>query len=126
MNGDPPDASADDLLTTADTLLASVVPGTRGLWPRTVAFLVRMALEQAVDGFWTRAQPGMAACTMRAQLVCLPGYVEPALAQRVAGTWSGLSRACHYHTYELAPTVAELRHWHDEVTAAARDLASRR
>jgi hypothetical protein len=30
--------------------------------------------------------------------------------------WSRLSDATHPHPYELAPTVGELRRWHNEVT----------
>ena len=30
------------------------------------------------------------------------------LAGRIAYTWSALSRACHYHPYELPPSMSEL------------------
>ena len=49
---------------------------------------------------------------MRAQLAYLSTYLGNGnLAGRLAYTWSGLSNACHRHTYELAPTSAELEAW---------------
>ncbi len=49
---------------------------------------------------------------MRAQLICLRTYLgDSNLASRTNLTWSELSRACHHHPYELAPTVGELRTW---------------
>jgi hypothetical protein len=49
---------------------------------------------------------------MRTQLICLRSYLEdPRLAARVGHAWSALSRACHHHAYELAPTSGELHAW---------------
>ena len=39
---------------------------------------------------------------------------EP-LAQRAHVVWSALSRACHHHVYELAPTREELQAWREAV-----------
>jgi hypothetical protein len=121
-----PAISAADLLQAADDLLRSVVPSTRGIWPRAAAFLIRMALEQAIDELWAREQPSLADCSTRAQLLCLREWVGPAVAQRIAAAWTMLSRACHYHTYELAPTAGELRSWHDDVADLRTKLASAR
>lgn len=115
MTVDDSDITAEELLNTAHELLSSPAPTTRGLWPRTTAFLIRLALEQTLDEMWQRTQPGLVGCSMRAQLLCLPTYVGEAFAQRASAAWAGLSRACHYHTYELSPAASELRHWHDEV-----------
>jgi hypothetical protein len=53
----------------------------------------------------------------RAQLSCLPDYLrDPGLAQDIVFTWSALSRACHQHAYELAPTANELERRLDVVT----------
>jgi hypothetical protein len=38
------------------------------------------------------------------------------VALRLAFAWVALSRAVHHHGYELAPTAAELRRLHHEVT----------
>ena len=48
---------------------------------------------------------------MRSQLICLPFYLDATIAEQVAYVWAALSRACHYHPYELAPTGAELTGW---------------
>ena len=41
------------------------------------------------------------------------------LAARIAHTWSALSNACHYHSYELVPTAGELEGWIETVDAFA-------
>ena len=51
---------------------------------------------------------------MRSQLLCLTVYVDRGTASRAAYLLAALSRACHYHPYELAPTAAELLGWLDE------------
>jgi hypothetical protein len=49
---------------------------------------------------------------MRVQLIFLRTYLGDAeLAGRAGHAWSALSRACHHHAYELAPTAAELEGW---------------
>jgi hypothetical protein len=104
--------SPDDLLETAKALLARPDANVRGFWPRAAAHLCRQALEASLDSWWRSRLPGMEATSMRAQLACLPTYLGNGdLAGRLAYTWSGLSNACHHHTYELAPTSAELEAW---------------
>ena len=56
----------------------------------------------------------MSSCTMRSQLLCLTAYLDPGPARRAAYLFAALSRACHYHPYELAPTAAELTGWLDQ------------
>lgn len=126
MSADVPKATGGQLLDAAGELIGSVVPGTRGVWPRTAAFLIRLALEESLDELWAGVQPGLADCAMRAQILCLPAYAGEEVAGRAAAAWSGLSQACHYHAYELAPTAAELRHWHDEVAEIRRQTAGLR
>ena len=53
----------------------------------------------------------MSSCTMRSQVLCLTAYLDPGTARRAAYLFAALSRACHYHPYELAPTAAELTGW---------------
>ena len=99
-------AAARDLLERAD-------PMTAGIWPRATALLARQALEAALDDLWRLRAPGIEHCSGRAQLLCLPYYVNGAeeLADRVCDAWAGLSRACHQHPYELSPTSSELLGW---------------
>ena len=89
-----PAADPRPLLEMADGLLRRAEPATAGLWPRVSALL------------------DFHDCSMRTQLICLRSYLEDApLAARASHTWSGLSRACHHHAYELAPTSTELEDW---------------
>ena len=60
---------------------------------------------------------------MRAQLICLRTYLGDAdLAARAGHAWSALSRACHHHAYELAPTATELRAWFSVVDELIRKV----
>jgi hypothetical protein len=62
---------------------------------------------------------------MRAQLLLLPlpQFAGPEAALLAREAWLGLSRAAHHHAYELAPTAAELRRWHANVTQLAGMLS---
>jgi hypothetical protein len=111
-----------ELLGEADRLLTTVVPGTRGRWPRACAWLIRLALEQTLDGYWSRVLPQAAECGMRPQLLLLPAYAGGDIAERAREAWMGLARATHHHAYELAPTAAELRGWHRAVSQLVDDL----
>jgi len=101
------------LTSAARKLVERADPMTAGIWPRAAALLTRQALEAAVDALWRRRAPGLEMCSARAQFICLPSYLhdDHELAGRVSYTWSGLSRACHQHPYELSPTSSELLSW---------------
>lgn len=86
--------------------------GPAGVWPRAAALLSRQALEEGLDRLWENDRPGMADTSRRTQMLCLGQVIEDeALAADVRAAWSSLSRACHHHHYELAPTAAELEGW---------------
>ena len=53
----------------------------------------------------------------------LPRSGSPAAAGLAREAWLGLAGAAHRHAYELAPTAAELRTWHREVTELATLLS---
>ena len=111
----------EDLLETAKELLSRKDAKAKGIWPRAAAFLCRQALEASLEQFWQARLPGMEAVSMRAQLSCLPTYMDDTeLAGRAAYTWSALSRACHHHTYEVAPTARELQTWFETVAYCVR------
>ncbi len=116
-NADDPGA----LLEMADGLLRRADPDTAGLWPRTSALLALEALETSVRRLWERNGLAFRGCSMRTQLICLRSYLGDArLAARAGHAWSALSRACHHHAYELAPTAGELRTWFSAVEELAR------
>jgi hypothetical protein len=111
----------EELLTAARRLIQRPDAATAGVWPRAAAFLARQALELAMTTLWA-ARPqaaGLSECSARSQLLCLTAYLDPDTAARAAYLSAALSRACHYHSYELAPTAAELTGWLDETTELA-------
>lgn len=98
------------LLDDARDLVERTGAGPVGVWPRAAALLGRRAIEEALDRLWARRAPGMERASARAQLACLPDYVsDRTLAADVAFAWASLSRGCHHHSYELAPTATELQ-----------------
>jgi len=100
------------VLSLARGMLGRVDPDTAGLWPRASALLACRALEATVHRLWERRTLDLQGRSMRVQLICLRTYLGDAdLAARAGHAWSALSRACHHHPYELAPTAAELRGW---------------
>ncbi len=69
---------------------------------------------------WQREAPGMERCSIRAQLLALPRYLDDEdLARSAVATWWSLTRACHHHAYELPPTESELARWMSSVEAFA-------
>jgi hypothetical protein len=107
---------ATECLSVARDLLSRSDPDTSGLWPRAAAFLGRQALEDAMVWVWVTRTPGLEECSKRAQLLCLPQYLEDEdLAESASHVYGRLSLACHHHPYELSPTADELTAWLDEV-----------
>ena len=105
-----PAVAPEELLAAAGRLVEHPDAGTAGVWPRAAALLARQAIEQAMAGLWA-GRPGAAGLsdgTMRSQLLCLTAYVDEDVATRAAYLSAALSRVCHYHPYELAPTASEL------------------
>ena len=107
-----------DVMTTADRLqmardiLTHSDSKTAGLWPRAAALLIRQALEEAVDAYWTTRQLPLESVSTQTQLVCLRMMTaDGTLPGQLHEAWGALSRACHHHPYELAPTAAELGSW---------------
>ena len=109
----------EDLLTAARRLIRRPDAATSGVWPRAAALLARQALELSIAALWA-ARPqaaGLGSCSMRSQLLCLTAYLGQDTATRAGYLSAALSRACHYHSYELAPTAAELTGWLNEATS---------
>jgi hypothetical protein len=100
--------SPADVLAMAEALVGHASRETRGLWPRAAALVARQALEQAVDEYWRARGFDFRGCGERQKLICLREYLDPHLAGEVYEAWAQLTRACHHHAYELAPTVEEL------------------
>ena len=113
-----------ELLAEARSLISRPDASMAGVWPRTAAFLARQALEDAVDASWaaSSATAPMLQASMWSRLACLPAYVSAPEARQVTFAYAALSRACHYHPYELAPTAAELTGWIADVETLVAEL----
>jgi hypothetical protein len=119
------DSTPEELLGLARDLLDRADPATAGLWPRASAHLGRQAVELALDDLWVKKAPGVEESSARAQLICLPTYVEDEeLAERVNHVWWVLTRAGHHHPYELAPTAAELSGWIADAEGVVEKISS--
>ncbi|GGR84996.1 MULTISPECIES: hypothetical protein [Streptomyces] len=105
-------AAAHRLLSPPAGVTHSLAPGLRA---RAAAALLRLALDEAMDGFWRQVSPAMARTRGRTKALCMEWYVPPSVARQWYAVWSALSAACHHHTYELPPTPGEVRAWHDDV-----------
>ncbi len=79
-----------------------------GIWPRAASLLARQALEEALDRFWRDRALALDGASTHAQLLCLPSYAGRQVADETSWAWWSLTRACHHHPYELAPTATEL------------------
>lgn len=99
------------LLTLADGVMENSTGVMVSRWPRATAAVGRQAIEAALDEFWQANEPSMVGLrSKRAQLLSLQVYHPDIwLAREVSSAWAQLSRACHFHPYELPPTEVELR-----------------
>ncbi|WBC08861.1 hypothetical protein [Micromonospora sp. WMMA1947] len=127
MTAGPIVAVPESCLEAADQLLSSVVRGTRGAWPRACAWLLRLALEAAMDDYWWRCHPEVLPMRARSpQFLILDRYAGRSIAARAGYAWSALSRAGHHHCYELGLTAGELRRLREMVATVISDLAAAR
>jgi hypothetical protein len=110
--------SVGQMLIEAKRLIDGGDPELSGVWPTAAALLARQALEEAVAAYWRRRSPAMVAVSTRVQHICLAAQLgDPDTAYEVAYVWSTLSDACHYRSYDLGRTEAELRYLCDRVYA---------
>lgn len=117
-------AEADAVLALSRRVLRQHDVHLVGVWPRASAFLARQAVESAVVDALRRRAPGAERATNRARLLCLMEFVPTELARRTSYIWGSLSRVCHHHPYELAPTSDELESWIAEAEAVSTALAA--
>lgn len=99
------------LLDHARTILKGTVRLPQSIATRAAAFLARQALEDTTRALCRRAGANIDRATMRSQLIVVRALHGDQVANKANIAWIGLSNACHYHAYELTPTVDELRHW---------------
>lgn len=119
-----PEPPAAALLGYARGVLDGTVPMPKGRASRAAALLARQALEHVVRARCQAAGLDLDKATMHSRLIALRALAgdreaDIAAADRAGAAWAGLSRACHQHAYELAPTTGEVRYLVGLVTALA-------
>ncbi|MFF7265854.1 hypothetical protein ACFZCL_37000 [Streptomyces sp. NPDC008159] len=118
-----PATSVEELLLTADQLLAARTGATAAGRHRGASVALRTALELTVDRVLDAAVPGLADTTMRAKMLCLHCYTAAETARRTNAVWSHLCLGCHYHQYEIGPSHDQVRAWRAEVGELVGTLA---
>ena len=77
---------------------------------RAAAVMARQVIEYAMEDFWLLRESGVNPVSARVRLLCLREYLSnEELARDVSFAFHALSRLCHHHPCELAPTKGELR-----------------
>lgn len=84
--------------------------GAGELGVRAAAVMARQAIEYAMEDFWLLRESGVNPVSARVRLLCLREYLsDKELARDASFAFHALSRLCHHHPCELAPTEGELR-----------------
>jgi hypothetical protein len=93
---------------------------------RTVARLLRYAVEQALDDYWDAIRPGEVPQSVGRgrRLRLLAATLGRRFAHDTYTTWCRLSDAARPHANELAPSLPELRVLQAAATAAVDGLAA--
>ena len=114
-----------EILAAARRLLDRPDSRDSGVLSRAAALLARQAFEIGLDEHWRSRGVPLDRLATRPQLICLSAYLpDRDVAARAVHAWAALSRACHHHPYELAPSAGELRGWLDAVDEALAVLAA--
>lgn len=100
--------TAASLLSQATALLSDAT----GYSNRAACWIARAALESTVDELLAGRGRSAPEASMRSKLSVLQvAYVQqPDLTEKAEYAWSGLSRACHQHAFELTPAASEVHH----------------
>ncbi|MGW6698240.1 hypothetical protein [Nocardia sp. NPDC055049] len=117
-----PLSSVNSRLRTADNLITDAGSDIGGMWPRASAWMLRIAMEQAIRELWRAVSPKMERVTVRAQLLVLPKYIGEEAAGEARLLWSELSTTAHHNDYQLAPAVEELRRWQEAAERVANAI----
>jgi hypothetical protein len=103
--------NADQLLQRAKEILNGSGTAARPRRMRIAAFLIRQALEEEVSARCAHLVARIDhPVRMRSRLLVLRALDQSGTAAKAEYAWNALSRACHHHAYELAPTASELQH----------------
>ena len=91
-------------LDAADRLLRDPdLDNDEGVWPRACNWLIRLAVEHALDGYWAITRPEVASASRHAQLLALTRSVDADLGQRATALWHALRHHRRRIDQDLAP-----------------------
>lgn len=101
--------TSSELLRDARVVLDQSAAIPVGTWGRAVAVLARQAMERSLDDYWTAFDPAMVGVrNTRASFLCLRSCWTDDAAVDGYYSWQLLSRACHYQSYDVEPSAAEV------------------
>lgn len=101
--------TARDRIALATTVLDGDVPVPEAQRIVAAAQLARMGLEEAVAAILRTHGIDLVRARMSSRLTVLHVLAGPSTGAVARSAWSGLSRACHRHAFELPPAEPEIR-----------------
>ena len=110
--------TAEELLNSADILLAGRTTVPRSRQVRAAAWLTRAAIESLIVRWLAAHGIDASRATTKTQLACLR-VLDPDRGRAAASVWLSLSRCCHHHAYELEPAGYEVRELLNRVRRAS-------
>lgn len=102
-------ASARDRVALATGVLDGRVPVPEAQRIVAAAQLARMGLEEAVAAVLRTHGIDLGRARMSSRLTVLHVLTVPPAGAVARSAWSGLTRACHRHAFELPPAEPEIR-----------------
>lgn len=101
-------SDAEALLYQASSVLAEASAYSN----RAASWIARAALECAIDDLLAARGRSAPEASMRSKLSVLQVAYEhdPEVVIGAEYAWSGLSKACHYHAFQLTPSAGEAEH----------------
>lgn len=105
-----PSQSALNSIQYAESLVTGRVQIAAGETGRVAAFIARQGVEELIDDYCRQLGAGCPKARTAAKLAIIRSLGDPDAARVLIYAWNYLSACCHQHSYELAPTIAEVRH----------------
>jgi len=99
--------------------------GVRNQSIRAACWLARLAFEDTVQQILDTQGIDTGDANMRTLLSCLEVALaddNPGVPARAEYTWAQLSKASHYHAYELSPTAIEARNLIESVASLREQM----
>lgn len=96
-------------LSYAEALLTGRVTVASGDTGRVAAFIARQGVESLIDDYCRQLGADCPRARTAAKLAIIKSVGDRQVALVLTYAWNHLSACCHEHSYELSPTVPEVR-----------------